>query len=123
MLIKDLAKCDYFMASDNTNLCELLRPDIEGLNLPYSIAAAKLEPGKSSLPHRLRTSSEVYFILEGVGEMHIDSEQAEVRSGQAVLISPGSWQRIRNIGNAELKFLCIVNPIWRAEDEEVERKE
>ena len=122
MLIKDLAKCDYFIAADNTNLCELLHPDREGLDLPYSIAFAKLGPGKSSIPHRLKTSSEVYFILEGVGEMHIDSEQAEVRPGQAILIPPGSWQHIRSTGEVELKFLCIVSPMWRAEDEEVMRR-
>ena len=74
MLIKDLTKCDYFIAADNTSLCELLHADLVGLDLPYSLAFAKLEPGKSSLPHRLKTSSEVYFILEGVSEMHIDSE-------------------------------------------------
>jgi mannose-6-phosphate isomerase-like protein (cupin superfamily) len=121
MLIKDLAKCDQIIAADNTNLCEFFHPDREGLDLPYSLALAKLEPGKSSLPHRLKTSSEVYLILNGVGEIHIDSEQAEVRAGQFVLIPPGSWQHIRNTGDAELKFLCIVSPMWRAEDEEVVR--
>jgi mannose-6-phosphate isomerase-like protein (cupin superfamily) len=58
------------------------------LDLPYSIAHAILEPGAASLPHRLKTSSEVYFILEGEGEMHIDSEQAKVVTGQAILIPP-----------------------------------
>jgi mannose-6-phosphate isomerase-like protein (cupin superfamily) len=123
MLIKDLTKCDYFIAADNTSLCELLHPDLVGLNLTYSLAFAKLEPGKSSLPHRLKTSSEVYFILEGVGEMHIDSEQAKVHGGQAILIPPGSWQHISNTGNVELKFLCIVSPTWRADDEEVKGTE
>jgi mannose-6-phosphate isomerase-like protein (cupin superfamily) len=119
MFIKDLAKCQYFKAFDNTNLCELLHPGRDGPDLPYSIAHARMEPGASSLPHRLKTSSEVYFILEGEGEMHIDSEQAEVRTGQVVLIPPGSWQHIRNTGGVDLKFLCIVHPLWRAEDEEI----
>ncbi len=119
MLIKDMAKCQYFKASDGTNICELLHPGREMLDLPYSIAHAILETGAASLPHRLKTSSEVYFILEGEGEMHIDSEQAEVGTGQAVLIPPGSWQHIRNTGKVDLKFLCIVHPMWHAEDEEV----
>jgi mannose-6-phosphate isomerase-like protein (cupin superfamily) len=118
MFIKDLAKCQYFKASDSTSLCELLHPGRDGPDLPYSIAHAILEPGESSLSHRLKTSSEVYFILEGKGEMHIDSEQAEVYTGQAILIPPGSWQHIRNTGRTDLKFLCIVHPIWHAEDEE-----
>jgi mannose-6-phosphate isomerase-like protein (cupin superfamily) len=118
MFIKDLAKCQYFKAFDNTNLCELLHPDRDGLDIPYSIAHARLEPGVASLPHRLKTSSEVYFILEGEGEMHIDSKKAEVRTGQAIFIPPGSLQHIRNTGRVDLKFLCIVHPMWRAEDEE-----
>ena len=82
-----------------------------------------MQPGAASLPHRLKTSTEVYFILEGGGEMHIDSEKADVGTGMAILIPPGSWQHIHNTGEAELKFLCIVSPMWRAEDEEVERAE
>ena len=114
-----MAKCRYFKAIDSTNLCELLHPAREMLDLPYSLAHATLEPGAASLPHRLKTSSEVYFILEGEGEMHIDSELAEVGTGQAVLIPPSSWQHIRNTGKVDLKFLCIVHPMWQAEDEEV----
>jgi mannose-6-phosphate isomerase-like protein (cupin superfamily) len=119
MIIRDLADCRYFRAADNTYLCELLHPVREGLDLSYSIAHAILEPGSSSLPHRLKTSSELYFILEGEGLMHIDSEQARVRAGQAILIPPGSQQHIRNTGSVYLKFICIVDPSWRADDEEV----
>jgi mannose-6-phosphate isomerase-like protein (cupin superfamily) len=119
MIIKDLAKCRYFQAADNTTICELLHPGREGLDLPYSIAYAVLQTGAASLPHRLKTSTEIYIILEGEGEMHIDSEKALVRPGQAVLIPPGSWQSIRNTGVIILKFICIVSPSWRAEDEEI----
>jgi mannose-6-phosphate isomerase-like protein (cupin superfamily) len=119
MIIKDLVKCRYFQAADNTSVCELLHPGREGLNLPYSIAHAVLQPGAASISHRLKTSTEVYFIQEGVGEMHIDSEMAQVQAGQAVLIPPGSWQHILNTGDIILKFICIVSPAWRAEDEEV----
>ena len=123
MIIKDLANCRYFQAADNTCICELLHPGREGLDLPYSIAYAVLAPGKASLPHQLKTSTEVYFILEGEGEMHIDSEMAPVRAGQAVIILPGSWQHIRNTGDITLKFICIVSPSWRAEDEVVKENE
>ncbi|MHC1686579.1 MAG: cupin domain-containing protein [Methanothrix sp.] len=119
MFIKDLAKCPAFTALDNTHLCELMHPSQDGVNIPYSIAFAEVMPGESSLIHRLKTSSEVYFILDGVGEMHIDEEQAQVSPGQAIFIAPGSWQFIRNIGSADLRFLCIVYPKWHADDEEL----
>jgi mannose-6-phosphate isomerase-like protein (cupin superfamily) len=120
MIIKELSRCRYFRAADNTLICELLHPEREGLDLPYSIAHAVLQPGAASLPHRLKTSTEVYFILEGVGEMHIDTEMSLVRAGLAALIPPGSWQYIRNTGDVILKFICLVSPSWRAEDEETD---
>ncbi len=119
MIITDLSKCEYFTSEDKTYLCELLHPARENVALPYSIAHAIVKPGNESLPHRLRKSSEVYFILEGEGMVHIDEEHARVGPGQAILIPPGSWQHIRNIGTTDLKFLCIVHPMWSAEDEEV----
>lgn len=120
MIIRDLEDCRYFRAVDNTLLCELLHPEKLDLDLPYSIAHAVLKPGEASLPHRLKTSAEVYFILEGKGEMHINRDVSPVRSGQAVLIPPGSWQHIRNSGGCTLKILCLVSPGWRAEDEETD---
>ena len=51
--------------------------------------------------------------------MHIDDESCEVTAKCAVYIPPHSTQYIENTGNSDLKFLCIVDPPWRAEDEEV----
>lgn len=118
MLIKDLKNCEEFIAGDNTILRELLHPDKEKLMLRYSLAHAVLKPGKISQPHRLKTS-EVYFILEGEGMMHIEDEVEKVVPGQAVYIPPHARQFIQNTGESDLKFICIVDPAWRAEDEEV----
>jgi len=118
MWIKDLQDCPVFRAGDNTILRELVQPHKVPLELRYSLAHAILEPGKTSLAHRLRTS-EVYYILQGEGEMNINGETALVRPGQAVYIPPHSTQFIRNTGTVDLVFLCIVDPAWRVEDEEV----
>lgn len=119
MFIKSVQEGSYFQAFDHTTLCEFIHPAREGIDLPYSIAHAVLKPGMSSLPHLLKESSEVYFILEGQGEMHIDNEKATVIQGQAVYIPPGSKQYIQNTGTDDLKFLGIVYPMWRKEDEVV----
>ncbi len=123
MLIKDIQKCSRFTAQDSTLLCELLHPGRERVAIPYSIAHAVLKPGRTSLPHRLKKSSEVYYILEGIGVMNIDGEKADVRRGQAIYIPPGSWQHIQNSGSTDLEFLAIVYPFWREDDEEVKSKE
>jgi mannose-6-phosphate isomerase-like protein (cupin superfamily) len=118
MFIKNLKDCEEFFAGDNTILRELLHPDKADLDLRYSLAHAVLKPGKTSQPHKLKTS-EVYYILEGEGIMHIEDETAVVMAGLAVYIPPDSRQFILNSGNSDLKFLCIVDPAWRKEDEEV----
>ncbi|HLD31773.1 MAG TPA: cupin domain-containing protein [Patescibacteria group bacterium] len=118
MFIKDLQNCREFTAGDNTILRELLHPGKMDLGFRYSLAHAVLKPGLTSQPHKLKTS-EVYYILEGEGIMYIDKENAKVRAGQAIYIPPHSEQYIKNPGTTDLKFLCIVDPAWRVEDEEV----
>lgn len=118
MFIKDLHDCTEFIAGDNTILREILHPAKADLNLRYSLAHAVLPPGQTSFLHSLKTS-EVYYILEGEGTMHINDEHADVGPGQTIYISPSARQCITNTGQTDLKFLCIVDPAWRAEDEEV----
>jgi len=118
MFIKNLKDCEEFIAGDNSLLRELLHPDKADLDIRYSLAHAIIQPGQTTMSHSLKTS-EVYYIMEGEGMMHIDDETARVRPGQAVYIPPNSRQYIRNIGNTDLVFLCIVDPAWRKEDEEV----
>ncbi len=118
MFIKDLKQCEEFVAGDNSILRELLHPAKAELDIRYSLAHAIVKQGRTSTPHTLRTS-EVYYILEGEGIMHIDDETASVRPDQAIYIPPGSRQYIQNIGQTELIFLCIVDPAWQKEDEQV----
>lgn len=118
MLIRKLDGLPGSTAGDASFLRELLHPDRSALNIRYSLAHAVVRPGRRTAPHRLR-SSEVYYILEGRGLMRIDGEEAEVRKSDAVYIPPGSLQHIENIGPDDLTFLCIVDPAWKTEDEEV----
>jgi mannose-6-phosphate isomerase-like protein (cupin superfamily) len=118
MLIKELKYCEEIIAGDHTVLRELLHPAKEHLSIRYSLAHAEVKPGETSSPHRLKTS-EVYYILEGEGIMHINDESAGVHGGQAIYIPPHSIQYIHNTGRTWLKFICIVDPAWRTEDEEV----
>jgi mannose-6-phosphate isomerase-like protein (cupin superfamily) len=42
-----------------------------------------------------------------------------VRPGSTVCIPPLAKQSITNSGRTDLRFICIVDPAWRREDEEV----
>ena len=116
MFIRDLNECAEFIAGDGTHLKELLHPDKAPLDLRYSLAHAVVKPGHSSQAHKMLTS-EVYYILAGEGLMHIAGEDRPVHPHQAIYIPPGALQYIRNTGSTDLKFLCIVDPAWKAEDE------
>lgn len=116
MLVRKLLDCEEFIAGDRTVLRELLHPDKQPIDLRYSLAHATVAPGDTSTPHALRTS-EVYYILSGLGEMHIGDEVQRVEPGDAVYIPPNARQFIHNVGTEPLVFLCIVDPAWRVEDE------
>jgi len=117
-MLKYLKDCEEFIAGDGSILREFLHPAKANLQIHYSLAHAKVMPGQVTKPHKLKTS-EVYYILAGQGLMHIDEESLEVTSECAIYIPPHSTQYIENTGNSDLKFLCIVDPAWRKEDEKV----
>ena len=114
----ELEQCEEFIAGDGAHLRELLHPAKAGLELRYSLAHAIVKPGNTSARHVLKTS-EVYYILSGKGVMHINEETEDVHPGTAVYIPPQAVQYIRNPGEEDLAFLCIVDPAWRKEDEEI----
>jgi mannose-6-phosphate isomerase-like protein (cupin superfamily) len=118
MLVQKLQNCEEFIAGDSTLLRELLHPDKQAIALRYSLAHAIVPVGETSTPHSL-TTSEVYYILSGRGEMHIDEETQIVEPGDAVYIPPNAKQFVRNCGQEPLVFICIVDPAWRKEDETV----
>jgi len=121
MFVKYLKNCQEFIAGDGSILREVLHPEKADLQINYSLAYAKVMPGKITKPHRLK-ASEVYYILEGQGLMHIDGESLEVNPEGTIYIPPHSTQYIENIGDSVLKFLCIVDPSWKRENEEVLKK-
>jgi len=118
MLVRDFRDCKEIVAIDNTVLRELINPEKDDVELGYSLAVAKVGVGETTSAHRIK-SSEVYYILEGEGLMFVDDESQEVHSKQAVYIPPGAVQKIKNTGQEELVFICIVDPAWKAKDEEL----
>jgi len=118
MFLKRLKDCREFTAGDGSILRELLHPEKAELQIRYSLAYAKVAKGRKTRPHKLK-SSEVYYIITGRGLMHINEESFEVGPESAIYIPPGARQYIENTGGSDLEFLCIVDPAWREEDEEI----
>lgn len=119
MLIRDSAALPHERVMDRSVLCELLHPDTTpgAPDLACSIAHAIVPAGETTLPHVLLNSTELYYILEGTGQMTIDDETQDVRPGQIVVIPPKSVQFIENSGTGDLAILCVVTPKWQPRDE------
>ncbi|MDD5634292.1 MAG: cupin domain-containing protein [Candidatus Omnitrophica bacterium] len=118
MMIRKLNKCKKITAGDGSFLRELLHAGKGKFSFGYSLAHAIVKPGKSTKPHML-SLSEVYYILEGRGAMYIGGKKGIVKKDDAVYIPPKAKQYIRNTGKRDLKFLCIVDPAWRASCEKI----
>ncbi len=63
--------------------------------------------------HYHKRLTEIYYILEGEGEMELDGERHAVRPGDAILIKPGC--RHRAVGH--LKVLNLPVPAFDPADE------
>jgi mannose-6-phosphate isomerase-like protein (cupin superfamily) len=50
--------------------------------------------------------------------MHVDTDVCDLAPGDAVVIPGGAWQWIENTGAKRLRFVAVVSPPWRREDDE-----
>ena len=107
-----------FLAGDHTRLREIFHPAKHALKLGYSLAHGSLGPGQRSKRHVL-ASSEVYYFIAGKGRFSIESDVRSVEAGSVVYVPPGGNQSLENVGTTEIEFLCLVDPAWRIEDEQV----
>jgi mannose-6-phosphate isomerase-like protein (cupin superfamily) len=79
-----------------------------------SLAEASLASGQSTQRHYHAASEEIYFVLEGEGDLDVDGELRRLRPGDAALIPPGAWHEIT--AASPLRFLCCCVPPYRDED-------
>jgi len=82
---------------------------IGSCKLGYNVTA--VPPGKRAFPcHNHRVNEEMFFVLEGEGEVRIGSERHPIRKGDFVACPPGGPEtahQIINTGTAELKYLAV----------------
>lgn len=118
MKIITLDSCNEFIAGDKCFIREMFNPLKEKLDLNYSLAYARVKGGEKTQKHRL-SASEVYYIISGRGFMHINDETAEVKQNDTVYIPPHALQWIENPEKEDLEFLCIVEPAWQPDMEQI----
>jgi uncharacterized cupin superfamily protein len=77
--------------------------------LGYNLTA--VPPGKRAFPiHNHRVNEEMFFILEGEGQVRIGKEVHPIRKGDLIACPPGGEEvahQIINTGTVELRYLAV----------------
>ena len=86
----------------------------------FSIGYVTLEPNGGQVPWHNQEQEEIYFILEGTGEMCLGEERQVVTTGQAAYIPPGVFHQLTNIGDTPMRMMYCYGPAgdvahWRQE--------
>ncbi len=100
-----------FITKDDSEI----RVVVDRTNSPItalSLAEATVPPRGVTAWHRLEGIDEIYYVLHGHGRMEVDGETAEIGPGDAVWMPAGSRQRIRNLSDDPLVFLCACGPAY-----------
>jgi mannose-6-phosphate isomerase-like protein (cupin superfamily) len=115
VFVRSLEDAEAFTTADGSTIRELLGlPTAPVRN--QSLAEATLEPDQATERHYHADTEEIYYLVEGAGELELDGERRELVAGDAALIPPGAWHQIRAGAGGRLRFLCCCAPAYRHED-------
>ncbi len=120
MIIADLAEIPgrtYPARRRTQNLVGGASP-IQATN--FSLGHVLLEPHGGQVPWHNQDQEEIYFIVEGAGEMCLGEEKTTVRAGQAIYIPPRVFHQLTNTGSIPMRMVYCYGPAgdvahWRQE--------
>ncbi len=86
----------------------------------FCIGNVTLDPNGGQVPWHNQEQEEVYFVLEGTGEMCLGEERQVLSAGQAAYIPSGVFHQLTNIADKPLRMLYCYGPAgevahWRQE--------
>ena len=86
----------------------------------FCMGYVTLDPDGGQVPWHNQQQEEVYFVLDGRGEMCLGDERQVVTGGQAVQIPSGVFHQLTNIGDRPLHMIYCYGPAgdvahWRQE--------
>jgi mannose-6-phosphate isomerase-like protein (cupin superfamily) len=76
----------------------------------FSMGYVVLEPKGGQVPWHNQEQEEIYFVVEGTGEMCLGEERRTITSGQAVYIPPTVFHQLTNIGETPLTMIYCYGP-------------
>ena len=76
----------------------------------FAVGNVTLDPQGGQVPWHNQEQEEVYFIVEGTGEMCLGHERQLLTAGQAAYIPPGVFHQLTNISDTPLRMIYIYGP-------------
>jgi mannose-6-phosphate isomerase-like protein (cupin superfamily) len=86
----------------------------------FALGLVTLEPNGGQVPWHNQEQEEIYFVLDGVGEMCLGDERQAIHAGQAVYIPPTVFHQLTNTGPDPMRMIYCYGPAgdvahWRQE--------
>ncbi|HHN72954.1 MAG TPA: cupin domain-containing protein [Thermopetrobacter sp.] len=76
----------------------------------FCMGYVTLEPKGGQVPWHNQEQEEIYFVLEGTGEMCLGEERRRITGGQAVYIPPGVYHQLTNTGDTPMRMIYCYGP-------------
>jgi mannose-6-phosphate isomerase-like protein (cupin superfamily) len=71
------------------------------------LSSTFLRANQSTNGHEHKGQEEVYFFVDGQGQMEIDDNKFDVKAGDVICIEDGEFHRVHNTGHYGLYFVCV----------------
>jgi mannose-6-phosphate isomerase-like protein (cupin superfamily) len=82
-----------------------------------SLAEEHLPPGHAVTPHFHRATEEIYYVVDGSGEMTVGDETVPVTIGDAVFIPRNARHSLKNTGTVPMRIVLVCGPAFSPSDE------
>lgn len=76
----------------------------------FSMGYVTLDPHGGQVPWHNQEQEEIYFVVEGEGEMCLGEERQPLTTGQAVYIPSGVFHQLTNTGATPLRMIYCYGP-------------
>ena len=115
MQIRNLSQ-DYALLAPDGSEIRLLSQTLRG-----SMVHTTLQSGKVSSPVKHRTVEEIWYVLEGRGEIWrkigLVEDISKMTAGSSLTIPTSTSFQFRNTGDSPLTVLIVTMPPWPGEQE------
>ena len=86
----------------------------------FCMGYVTLEPDGGQVPWHNHEQEEIYFVLEGTGEICLGAERQTIHGGEIVSIPSGVYHQLTNISSTPLRMIYCYGPAgdvahWRQE--------